>query len=70
MDEEVDYPGVDIAVKKGVKSWQACREHCNKNKDCSFFTWVSRMKDCWIKKAMSNKIQKSGHVSGSSCIEG
>ena len=69
MEEDTDYPGEDIGDKDG-ESWQECIEHCSKNKDCRFFTWGVKKKKCWLKKAMSKKIQKSGLISGSACKEG
>ena len=67
LDKDTDYPGEDVGDKDG-KSWQECREHCSKNKDCSFFTWGVKQKTCWLKRAMSKREKKNGLISGSALI--
>ena len=75
MDENTDYPGLDLNPLTGgssdrVDSALACRDLCNQNKDCNFFGWKASDGQCWMKTGISRKVDERGTTSGIACRKG
>ena len=75
MDENTDYPGLDLNLETGrtsdrKSSAMACRELCNQNKDCKYFGWKAQSGECWMKTGISGKNAERGTTSGSACRKG
>lgn len=72
-DENTDYPGLDLNVFTGKttdrrSSLEACRELCNSNKDCNYFTWKGQWGgQCWLKTGITRKKSEDRTISGPAC---
>ena len=49
---------------KDVESSCVCDDKCSQEKDCEYFAYNKRSKDCWLKKNFFKKKEESGMVSG------
>ena len=75
MDENTDYPGLDLNLETGGTSDRtisalACRSLCNQNRDCKFFGWKADGGQCWMKTGISRKVAERGTTSGMVCFRG
>jgi hypothetical protein len=63
MMEGVDYPGADYFQLRGV-SFDQCLRKCEETLFCKAFTYVKRLKDCWMKTAVRNATPNKDVTSG------
>ena len=68
IDTGFSYPGNDILVIHGLASAVLCQPYCSNHPTCSFFTWDSLTRVCFLKwgNATQTRIAAPGHSSGPS----
>jgi len=72
MEENVDYSGHDLNLDTGrnvdrKENAVDCRELCNSNPQCRYFTWKKHSKECWLKTSNIGRHSQSGSISGTAC---
>ena len=75
IDEGFGYPGMDLNVatatnKDKRNSAVECRQLCNEDLQCKYFTWNSENKACFKKTGKSRKKANTIAISGSACRKG
>ncbi len=68
IESGFSYPGNDILVIHGLASAVLCQRYCSNHPACSFFTWDSLTRVCFLKwgNATQTRIAAPGHSSGPS----
>ena len=70
-EEDIDYPGADVAGISDVPTWTECSERCREKSECRIWTWVtgsywktSQRHYCYLKKGKVGRRRNDGVVSG------
>ena len=64
-----DIPGKSDIKGSRMKSWRDCRDRCEINSDCKWFTFHKTTKGCWLKYANGKGKAKENYdfISGRPC---
>ena len=61
----IDYQDYNIDILSNIGHWTDCAKLCNDHRSCSFWTWHTDDKHCWLKSSDAKPERQANCLSGS-----